>query len=62
MNKNTNDETELLSQIDTLKQQAANLQQKVHRLQLEKDALEKATELLKKQRTSTQGLATAKPC
>ena len=48
MINNTNDETELHSQIDTLKLQAANLQQQVHRLQLEKDALEKATELLKK--------------
>lgn len=48
MANNSTNEKDLIAQIDTLKQQAADLQQQVHRLQLEKDALEKASELIKK--------------
>lgn len=38
----------LKNEIDLLKDQAADLQQQIYRLQLEKDILEKATEILKK--------------
>lgn len=38
----------LQEQISDLKEQAINLQHQVHKFQLEKDALEKATELIKK--------------
>jgi len=41
-------EAKLISEIADLKQQTVLLQKQVHRLQLEKDALEKATELIKK--------------
>lgn len=41
-------EAKLISEIADLKQQTILLQKQVHRLQLEKDALEKATELIKK--------------
>lgn len=45
MDMNNND---LQTQIFELKEQAIKLQRQIHRLQLEKDALEKATELIKK--------------
>lgn len=41
-------EAELISEIEDLKQQTIVLQKQVHRLRLEKDALEKAAELIKK--------------
>ena len=45
MDNTTKNFTELSNQIIDLKQQALDLQHHVYRLQLEKDALEKATEL-----------------
>jgi len=48
MNKRLFTNEDLSTQVSDLEQQAILLQQQVHKLQLEKDALEKATELIKK--------------
>lgn len=48
MINNIKNEADLTAEVADLKQQAILLQQQVHKLQLEKDALEMATELIKK--------------
>lgn len=48
MSKDSSNEVELTAEIAELKRQAILLQKEVHKLQLEKDALEKAAELIKK--------------